>query len=104
MHEAASPSLSPSWASAFPLSLNVEDHGQPTATLLLDVVVRGVVRDVAMHQPLARLPCLPDHVPALSRPDVDRVREIPSRRRKRDAVEPDDLERTSVDVHRINAV
>lgn len=55
------------------LSDHIDDHGQPAAAPLLDVVVGGVVGDVAVHQPPSRLTRLPDDVVALSGADVDDV-------------------------------
>jgi hypothetical protein len=44
---------------------DLDDHGQPARTVLFDVVVGGVVVDVAVQQPLARLARQPDDVKAL---------------------------------------
>src|SRR5918998_897977 len=56
---------------------HVDDRHQTTATLLFGVVVGGVVRDVAVKQPLAGLARLPDDVVALPGPYVNRVRQEP---------------------------
>ena len=54
-------------ASTARLLAHVEDQHQSAAALLLDVVVRRVVVDVAMEQPLAGLASRPDDVVALAR-------------------------------------
>ena len=46
---------------------------QPAAGLLLDIVVRCVIGDVAVDQPLARTLRLPDDVVTLSWTDIDPV-------------------------------
>src|SRR5574338_1692298 len=71
------------------LRLYIEDHRQPTATLLLDVVVRRVVRDVAMHQPLAGHACLPDDIVALAGTDIDGIGIVASISREQVAVHRD---------------
>lgn len=58
------------------IQLRLDDKDEAAAALLLGVVVRGVVRDVAMDQPFARSPRRPDHVVALPGPDIDGVREV----------------------------
>jgi hypothetical protein len=45
---------------------DVEDQHQAAPALLFDIVVRGVVIDAAMEQPLARFTGGPDHVVALA--------------------------------------
>src|SRR6267142_417971 len=54
-----------------PLGLDLKDHHQSTAAILFDVVVCRMVRYMAMKQPFARKPRVPNHVVALSRSDVD---------------------------------
>jgi hypothetical protein len=77
-------------------------HHQIASTLRLDVVVRGVVRDVAVDHPFARLERRPDDIVALPRTDVDGVGLLAGRGRQRLAVARDDPERAPVDVHRVN--
>ena len=56
------------------------DHGhEPTTSLCLDVVVRGVMTNMAMDQPLPRIPRRPDDVISLARPDIDCIGHIPGR-------------------------
>src|SRR5205823_4976713 len=52
--------------------LHIDDHHEPTA-MHLGVVVRGVVRDMAMDQPFAALARLPDRVTALPRTNIHGV-------------------------------
>ena len=52
------------------LLAHVDDDHQPAATLLLDIVVRRMVRDVAMDQPFAGALGLPDDIVALSGPTL----------------------------------
>src|SRR5689334_19965735 len=79
--------------------LDVNNDHQPASALRFGVVVRGVMRDMAMDQPLAALARLPDHVIALARSDVDRVSQVARRRRNRLAVARHHLERPAMDVH-----
>jgi hypothetical protein len=46
---------------------------RPPPPLHLDVVVRRVMADVAVDEPLAGLEGLPDDVVALARGDIDRI-------------------------------
>src|SRR5436309_16096381 len=52
---------------------NIDHHHQSAAASHLDVVVCHVMRDVTVEKPATGLSSGPDHVEALSRPDVDRV-------------------------------
>ena len=52
------------------LLAHVDDDHQPAATLLLDIVVRRMVRDVTVHQPFAGALGLPDDIVALSGPTL----------------------------------
>src|SRR5215204_1909187 len=78
---------------------DVDDHGEPTGTVGLHVVVRRVVVDVTVDQPLARPQRLPDHVVALTRTDVDGVGSEAFLFGELGAVAGNDRERAAVDVH-----
>jgi len=84
------------------LLAHVDDDHQPAATLLLDIVVRRMVRDVAMDQPFAGALGLPDDIVALSGADIDRVGHESRRLRDRLTIAGDDLERAAMDVHRVD--
>lgn len=45
--------------------IRFDDEGQTTGALILAIVIRGVVVDVAMQQPLTGLARFPDHVVTL---------------------------------------
>lgn len=53
--------------------LDLNDHHQPAAPLLLYVVVCRVMRNMTMKQPLSGKAGLPNHIVALARPDVYRI-------------------------------
>src|SRR6266446_3543503 len=81
------------------------DHGrEAAAALFFDVVVGCVVGDVAVEEPLAGLACGPDDVVAFARADVDRVLEQARSSRDWVAVGGDDLERATMNVHRVDEV
>jgi hypothetical protein len=73
----------------------------PATTLLLHVVVRYVVVEMAVQKPLAGLASCPDHVIALARRDIEGVLPVPGGLRNRDTVRCDDGERPAADVHRV---
>jgi len=52
---------------------HLDQHHQAPTALTLYVVVGGVVANVAMDEPFARLQCRPYDIVALSRTDVDGV-------------------------------
>ncbi len=54
-------------------SCNIDNHRQPAGPFLLDVVVSSMVRDMAMNEPLPRAARKPDHIVALSRPNIHRI-------------------------------
>jgi hypothetical protein len=54
----------------------VDDHGETARTILLDIVIGRVVRDMTVKEPLAGPLRSPDDVVALPGTDIERVREI----------------------------
>jgi hypothetical protein len=54
----------------------LRDQHQPSAALRLDIVIRGVVTDVAVNEPLAGLSRFPDHIVPLARTDIHGIRKI----------------------------
>jgi hypothetical protein len=77
---------------------DVDDHHQPSSAINFGIVVRRMVRDMAVSFPgPARGP---DHVIPLPGSHIDGVGEEASRRRKRLTVSRDNLEWASVDMHR----
>ena len=55
---------------------DVEDEHEAAAALLLDVVVLGMMGNVAVQQPFARPARSPDDVESLSWPDIHRIGQI----------------------------
>lgn len=60
----------------FQLRRHLDEEHQPPAPPLFDIVVGGVMWDVAMNQPLSRHSRRPDHVVAFARSDVHRILSI----------------------------
>ncbi len=56
-----------------PSCLHIDHHGQTTRAFLFDIVVGGVVRDVAMDEPLAGLSNGPHDILALAGADIQRI-------------------------------
>lgn len=81
-----------------------DQKGQAASTLDLDVVVEGVVWNVAVKDPFPRFLGRPDHVVPLPGSDVDHIRLESRRRRQRYAIASDDGKRTAVHVHRMNNI
>lgn len=81
---------------------DIDDDHQPAAALFLDIIVRRVMRNVAVNQPLAGPLCLPDDVITLPRPNIDRIGQEARRRGKCLAVTGDDLEGSAMDMHRMD--
>src|SRR5829696_242183 len=63
----------PQCATGLGLRRHLDDQHQAATALDFDIVVRGVVGDVAVQKPLARFSCLPEHVVALTGTDGDGV-------------------------------
>jgi hypothetical protein len=52
---------------------HVDHHRQAATALLFDVIIRGVMQDMTMNEPLARLARRPDHIVPFARSHVHRV-------------------------------
>lgn len=77
-------------------------HHQAAAAVSLDVVVGGVMRDMAVDHPHPRLQGFPHDAISLSGADVQRVGKKPLCRREGFTITCHDEERTAVDVHRMD--
>ena len=83
---------------------DVQDHRETPRAFRFHIVIRGVVWDVTVQEPLPRPPRFPDHVPTLAGPHIDGVREIASGWRKRRAIQGDDFKGSSVNVHGVHEI
>src|SRR5947209_20547927 len=81
---------------------DIDNHHQTATATCLRVVVRRVVADVTVDQPLSGTSRFPDDIETLARSDIDRVGGVPGRWLQRLPVDRHDLKRTTVDVHRMN--
>ncbi len=77
----------------------LNDHHESPTTLCLDIVVRGMVADVAVDQPLAQLARFPDDIAALAGGDIHGVGKVAGSRFQGLTVHGDYWEMTPVDVH-----
>ncbi len=89
--------------SSVDLSLfHINDDHEPAPTLQLGIVVRGVVRNMAMDQPFSGLARFPNNIIALTRPHINGVGKKTRGGRDRLAVASNDFERSTVNVHRMD--